>query len=125
MTRWIVSGLLLVVGLLNLTPAILFFSPERSLSLYGIELTETNLSIVMRHRAILLGLLGLALIYAAFKTEFVIPAIIAALLGKAAFLFLVYSSNGANAEINRIAMFDVGAIAFLIVALGMHLFAGK
>jgi hypothetical protein len=125
MTGWIVTGLVLLVGVLNLTPAIVFFAPERSLSLYGIELSEPNLSIVMRHRAVLLGLLGAALIYGAFRIEFLVPVIVAALIGKAAFLFLVYSSTGANAEIGRVALFDIGATAILLTALLLHLFAGK
>ena len=125
MTAWIVTGLVVLVGGLNLTPAIVFFAPERSLSLYAIELGEPNLSIVMRHRAVLLGLLGLALIYGALKKEFLVPAIVAALIGKVAFLFLVYTSTGANAEIGRVALFDIGAIAVLLTALGLHVFAGK
>ncbi|MBP6003794.1 MAG: hypothetical protein KA746_10205 [Pyrinomonadaceae bacterium] len=125
MTQWIVTGLMLLVGVLNLAPAIVFFAPERSLSLYAIDISEPNLGIVMRHRAILLGLLGAALIYGAFRKEFLVPVIIAALIGKAAFLFLVYSSSGANAEIGRVALFDIGAVAVLIVAIALHLFAGK
>ncbi len=125
MTQWIITGLVLLVGVLNLTPAIVFFAPERSLSLYAIDLVDLNLAIVMRHRAVLLGLLGIALIYGAFRKEHLVPVIIAALLGKAAFLYLVYSSTGANAEIGRVALFDIGAIAVLLGALGLHLFAGK
>ena len=125
MIQWIVTGLVLLVGVLNLTPAIVFISPERSLSLYAIDLAEPNISIVMRHRAVLLGLLGMALIYGAFRKEHLVPVIIAALIGKVAFLYLVYSSTGANTEIGRVALFDIGAIAVLLTALGLHIFAGK
>lgn len=125
MTQWIITGLLIPVGVLNLTPAIVFFAPERSLSLYNVSLDEANLSIVMRHRAVLLGLLGAAMIYAAFRKEVLVPVIVAALIGKAAFLFLVYSSGGTNAELGRIALFDIGAVTLLLLALGLHLFSGK
>ena len=125
MIQWIITGLVSLVGVLNLTPAIVFFAPGRSLSLYAIELVEPNLSIVMRHRAVLLGLLGIALIYGAFRKEHLVPVIIAALIGKVAFLYLVYSSTGANAEIGRVALFDIGAIAVLLTALALHLLAGK
>ncbi len=125
MKDWIVSGLLLIVGILNLAPAIVFFSPERSLSLYAIDVSETNLSVVMRHRAVMLGLLGLALIYGAFRKEFVVPAIVAALIGKAAFLYLVYSSAGVNQELGRVALFDIAAIGLLLAALAIHIFSGK
>jgi hypothetical protein len=125
MIPWIVTVSLLLVGLLNLTPAIVFFAPERSISLYAIDLSEPNLSIVMRHRAVLLGLLGAALIYGAFRKEFLVPVIVAALLGKAAFLFLVYSSAAANVELGRVALFDIGAVVVLLTALALHRFAAK
>lgn len=95
------------------------------MSLYAIDLNEPNLAIVMRHRAVLLGLLGAALIYGAFNKELLVRVIIAALIGKAAFLFLVYSSTGANAEIGRVALFDISAIVVLLTALALHLFAAK
>ncbi len=125
MIRWIVAGLLVLVGLLNLTPAIVLFAPQQSISLYAIDISEPNLGIVMRHRAVLLGLLGAAMIYAAFKKEFVVPVVFAALIGKAAFLFLVYSSAGANAELGRVALFDIGAVVVLLIALALHRFVSK
>lgn len=125
MTQWIVTVLMLLVGVLNLAPAFVFFSPERSLSLYAINISEPNLGIAMRHRAVLLGLLGAALIYGAFRKEFLVPVIIGALIGKAAFLFLVYSSPGANVELGRVALFDIGAILVLLIALALHMFVAK
>ena len=125
MTGWIVTGLLLVVGVLNLTPAIVFFAPEKSMSLYAIDISEPNLGIVMRHRAVLLGLLGTALIYGAFRKEFLVPVIVAALVGKAAFLFLVYASPAVNLELGRVALFDVVAVSALLIALVLHLFVAK
>lgn len=125
MKDWIVSGLLLVVGLLNLTPAIVFFSPERVSSLYGIELSGTDLTVLMRHRAILLGLLGAALIYAAFRRDLLVPVIVAAFVGKLAFLFLTYSSQGVNAEIGRVAVFDIAAVVLLAAALVLHLVGSR
>lgn len=125
MKDWIVSGLLLIVGLLNLTPVIVFFLPERTASLYGIDLAGTELTVLMRHRAILLGLLGAALIYAAFRRDVLVPVIIAAFIGKLAFLFLTYSSPGVNAEIGRVAVFDIVAVVLLAVALILHLVGSR
>jgi hypothetical protein len=120
MIRWIVAGLLLVVGILNVFPAILFFSPVSSTDLYGIELATADLAIVMRHRAIMLGLLGAAFIYAAFRRDVVVPVIVAGLVGKAAFLFLVYTTDGVGPELGRVAMFDVVAVIALIGALVLN-----
>jgi hypothetical protein len=116
----IVSVLLFLAGILNLTPAIVFFDPTRSVSLYGLSLPPGDLAIIVRHRAVLLGLLGVALIYAGFRRLFVVPAISAALLGKAAFLYLVWTAEN-TIELDRVAMFDIGAIIVLTIALVLHL----
>lgn len=125
MNRWIVSGILVLVGVLNVTPAIVFFAPERTMDLYGIALSGEDISILTRHRAVLLGLLGLAMIYAAIRREIVVPVIAAALLGKAAFLYLVWLSGGNSVEIGRVAMFDCVAVVLLVIALAVHLVGGK
>lgn len=125
MKRWIVSGLLIAVGLLNVAPAFVFFAPQRSEALYGIALTDANMAVVMRHRAIMLGLLGAAMIYAAFRRDVVVPVVVAALVGKAAFLLLVYSIAGTGAELKSVAMFDLVAVACLGAVLGVHLYGSK
>lgn len=76
------------------------------------------------HRAVLLGLLGAALIYAAFQRTFVVPAITAAFLGKIAFLFLIWTTSN-TIELDRVAMFDIGAIIVLTIALILHLSSPK
>lgn len=115
----IASILLVLVGLLNVTPAVVFFDPGRSVALYGVELRSDDLGIIVRHRAVLLGLLGAAMIFAAFRREIIAPVVIAALLGKAAFLYLVCTTAGHTAEIGSVAMFDVAAIVVLIIALSL------
>ena len=53
-----ISGLLLVVAVIHLLPIAGFVGVDRLGSLYGIEITDRNLEIMMRHRAILFGILG-------------------------------------------------------------------
>lgn len=115
----VVSVLLFLVGILNLTPAIVFFDPSRTVSLYGIQIAEDDLGVIVRHRAVLLGLLGAAMIYAAFRRTFVIPAITTAFIGKIAFLYLIWTTANTS-ELDRVAMFDIGAIIILAIALILH-----
>ena len=61
---------LILVGLINLAPIMVFFSPDKTKRLYGLPIEGENLTILMRHRGVLLALVGLALIYAAFKPRF-------------------------------------------------------
>lgn len=115
----IASALLVLVGVLNLTPATVFFVPSQMGSLYGLELPADDLGIIVRHRAVLLGLLGAAMIYAAFRKNAVVPVVTGAMIGKVAFLFLVWSVTH-TAEMEGVAMFDIGAIAALVVVLALN-----
>ena len=56
--RHLVTAALLVVGVLG---------AERLNQLYGIDASEPNLAVLMRHRAVLFGLLGGFFVLAAFK----------------------------------------------------------
>lgn len=75
----VVTGLLVLVGIIHLLPVSGVLGVERLATLYGVSLGEPNIEILMRHRAILFGLLGLFLLYAAFQPSLQMLAIIAAL----------------------------------------------
>jgi len=62
-----ITGLMLVVALIHLLPISGFFGVERLTSLYDVEISGANMEILMRHRAILFGILGGFLAYAAFR----------------------------------------------------------
>lgn len=124
MTDKIVAGIFVIVGIINLLPAIVFFDAAKTVKLYGVALEGEDLPILMRHRGVLLALVGAILIYAAFKPEFRVFAVCAALASKFAFLYLtLVSGNGYSAEIRQVALIDVGAIAALVTALAVHLWA--
>ena len=59
------------MGIIHLLPVSGFFGAERLSALYGISLNEPNLEILMRHRAVLFGLLVAFLVYAAFSDNIV------------------------------------------------------
>ena len=58
--------LILVAAAINLAPAVGAASPERMATLYGLVLDNPNLEILMRHRAVLFGIVGSLLVVAAF-----------------------------------------------------------
>jgi uncharacterized membrane protein len=119
-----ISIILFIVGIINLLPLIVFFDIAKTTKLYGIPIEGESLTILMRHRGVLLSLVGIALIAAAFKTDYRILAIALALISKFAFIFLTFSSAEYSAEIRQVALIDVGAIFMLLVVLGLH-FYGK
>lgn len=116
----IVSIILFLVGIINLLPTIVFFDAAKTVRLYGLPIEGESLTILMRHRAVLLGLVGLALIAAAMKPEFRILAIALALVSKFAFVFLTFAGSNYAAEIRQVALIDVGAIVLLIAVLIIH-----
>ncbi len=122
MTEKAVSGVLLIVGIVNLLPLVVFFDPTKTVKLYGVPIEGESLLILMRHRAVLLSLVGFLLILAAFKSEFRTAAIAAALISKFAFIFLTLTAPDYAAEVRQVALIDVGAIVLLLSALAMQHF---
>jgi len=120
MSDKIASVILFIVGGINLLPISVFFDSVKTVKLYGVPIDGESLTILMRHRAILLGLIGLTLIFAAFKPEFRIFAIVLALVSKLTFIFLTFTASNYTAEVKQVALIDVGAIVLLLAVLGIH-----
>jgi hypothetical protein len=65
----IIKAMLIVAGVIHILPLPGLIGAMHLERLYGITFKEPNLLIMMRHRAILFGLLGAFMIYAAFRAE--------------------------------------------------------
>lgn len=107
---------LVVVGVLHLLPLSGVLGAAHLERLYGLALTEPDLVILMRHRSVLFGLLGVFLIYAAFRPDLRWPALLAGLVSTASFLGLAWSVGGYSAPISRVVVADVAAVSGLILA---------
>lgn len=93
MYEQVITGLMLVVAVIHLAPISGFFGADRLASLYGIEITNGTLEILMRHRAVFFGILGTFFAYAAFTPAVQSIAFAAAFASLASFFFLA-SSDG-------------------------------
>lgn len=116
----IASIIMFLVGIVNIIPVIAFFDISKTTKLYGLPIEGENLTILMRHRGVLLAIVGIALVVSVFKTEYRILAIGLALLSKIAFVFLTFTSSDYNSEIKQVALIDIGAIILLLIVLGMN-----
>lgn len=76
--RYLISAMLVIVGVIHLLPASGILSADRLTALYGISFSDPGLVILMRHRAVLFGLLGGFLLVAAFQPRLRTLAFIAA-----------------------------------------------
>lgn len=114
----LVAAMLIIVGIIHLLPLSGVLGTERLASLYGLSFQEPNIAILMRHRAVLFGLLGLFLIYAAFRPPFRLVAFVAGFVSVASFLALAHSIGGYNAGVARVVSADWVALACLAVGAG-------
>ena len=120
--RYLASAMLVLVGLIHLLPVSGVLGAERLDSLYGLSFGEPNLEILMRHRAVLFGLLGAFLIFAAFRLTFRTVAFIAGFASVGSFLWLAWSVGGYNAEISRVVAVDIAALVCLTIGGAAHIY---
>lgn len=113
--RFILPIMLLVVGVIHILPLSGVLSAVRLFDLYGISFDDPNLEILMRHRAVLFGLLGIFLICSIFIPNFQLAALIAGFVSVISFLYLSYYIGGYNDQVSRIVMADKVALVCLVI----------
>ncbi len=114
--RYLISAMLILVGIIHLLPLVGMLSSEKLSTLYGLPFTDPNLAILMRHRAVLFGLLAAFFIFAAFKPTFQPLAFLAGFISVISFLWLAYPVGHYNAQIARVFTADIIALVCLTVA---------
>lgn len=116
-----ISGLLLIVAVIHLLPISGVFGVDRLVSLYGIDVTDNNLAILMRHRAVLFGILGGLFAYAAFRPSIQPLAFVAAFVSVASFFYLAFTIGEFNDAIRKVVIADVVAAVALAGAIVLYL----
>jgi hypothetical protein len=116
----IITVLLVLVGFIHLLPASGLLGAERLNGLYGVSLDDSNLVILMRHRAVLFGLLGILIVYAAFKPSLQPLAFLAGFVSVVSFLAIALSVAGYNDAISKVVIADVVALVALCIAVILY-----
>ncbi len=120
--RYLVSAMLVVVAIIHLLPLSGVLGGERLAALYGLSFNDPNLAILMRHRAALFGLLGLFLLFAAFRPQFQAIAFIAGFVSVVSFLWLAWSVGGYNTQVAGVFTADIVALTCLIIGFVAYLY---
>jgi len=105
-----------VVGLVNLLPVSGVFSTGRLQTLYGVSLADPSVVILLRHRAVLFGVIGAVLIAAAFHTPLRPLALAAGLVSMLSFVLVAYLVGEFNSELRRVVAVDLVASGLLVGA---------
>lgn len=116
MSKAIITVLLFIVGLINFIPFIGVISAEQLTKLYGITLSDKNLIILLQHRALLFGIIGAFIMYAAFHPHLQPHAFIAALISMLGFIVIAWRNGAYNHELAKIITADVIALILLSIA---------
>ncbi len=116
----ITSAVLILAGIIHLLPLPGVLGAARLSWLYGLALEEPNLLILMRHRAVLFGLLGIFLIYAAFHDSLHLIALSAGLASVVSFVAIAVLVGGYNEAIKRVVIVDGVVVVLLASGSVLH-----
>lgn len=116
-----IGALLIVAAVIHLLPVTGVLGAERLSTLYAVALPDPNLVVLMRHRAVLFGLLGLLLLGAAFRPAWQPLALAGGLLSVLSFLILAWPIGEYSAALRKIFVADLVALASLLAALTLYL----
>ncbi len=110
------AGLLIVAGVIHLLPLVGLRGSVALGRLYGFEVSDPNLQIVLQHRALLFGLLGALLIGAAFVPRYQALAVGAGLISAGGFIVIAFLVGEFDPAIRRVVVADVVAVGCLLGA---------
>jgi hypothetical protein len=114
--RYLISGMLIVAGLIHLIPISGVVGAGVLSRLYGVPIDDPSLVVLMRHRAVMFGLLGAMLMGAAWRPDWQWAAVVAGLISAASFITLAWHTGGYNDAVARVVMVDWVAVAALLIA---------
>lgn len=115
-----IAVMLSIAGVIHLLPLAGVMGADKLSTLYGLRFDDHNLVILMRHRAVLFGLLGALLFWAAWRPLLQPSALVAGLISVLSFLWLAVSAQGYNTAIAGIVAADCVALACLLAACLAH-----
>ena len=110
-------SLLFLVGVINFLPIVGILSLDKINQAYGLSIDDNNLAILLRHRALLFGLIGGFVIYSVFKPQYQIASIVLAAISMLGYLYFFWSIGDSNTALLKIAQADIVGIVLLTFAI--------
>ena len=120
--KYLVSAGLVVAAIIHVLPLSGVLGSERLAALYGIAFDDPNLQILMRHRAVLFGVLGFFLLLAAFRPSLQPAAFVVGFVSVLSFLVLAGSVGRYNAQVARVFSADIVALVGLVISVSAYVY---
>tara|TARA_R110001583_G_C5362111_1_gene381690 strand:+ start:71 stop:442 length:372 start_codon:yes stop_codon:yes gene_type:complete len=111
---------LFIAGGINILPSILVFLPEKISKSYGIEIPNVDFELLLRHRAVLFGIVGGLMIYSAILKKYYSISVTVGLISMISFIILYFLMNGINAELEKVMKIDLVAVVILLVVFLLY-----
>ena len=118
--RFIVPAVLVLVALIHALPIMGVLGAAKLSQLYGIPVREETLEMLLRHRAVLFGLLAAFLAYAAVRPELHRIALGAGFVSVVSFLVLAHPSASFNTALTTVVRVDWLALVLLMIGALAH-----
>ncbi|RXT46141.1 hypothetical protein B6S44_25205 [Bosea sp. Tri-44] len=113
----LVSVGLAIAGIINLLPTIGVAGVGWLRSLYGFEIANPDLEILLRHRALLFGIVGALLLAAALRPGLRDVAVLVAGASMASFIVIALLVGGYGPAIRKVVIADIVGLLALVPAI--------
>lgn len=110
-------GCLAAIGIINLLPLIGILGGPRLGAAYGIEIDSAEVEILLRHRALLFGLIGGFVLGSLWLPQYRSAALLIAGISMAGFLALAWLIGDYGRELTAIVAADTVGLVLLAVAV--------
>lgn len=115
----IISLMLIVASAIHFIPLSGVLGAKRLSALYGMRFDDPSLVILMRHRAVLFGLVGALLAFAAFDPVSQPLALVGGFVSVISFLWIAHAERPYSVAVRRIVIGDLVALACLILGASL------
>jgi len=119
--KLIVPITLVLVALLHALPLAGVLGAAKLSTLYGVDARDPTLELLLRHRAVLFGLLAAGLAWAAWQPALHGAGLVLGLVSVASFLALALQAGPLTPPLATVFKLDAAALALLVVAGIVHL----
>ena len=120
----LVTDSLVIGAAIHLLPITGLLGKKSLSKLYGVTELESNTEILLRHRAVLFGLLGVFLAFSAFEVSLQVLGLAGGTASTASFLVLARQVGDYNAQLSRVVVADIIALVALVVGTAAYVFRG-
>ena len=115
--EYVALAILVAVGVVHLAPGAVALSVKRTRSAYGVAVDGADLALLLRHRAVLLALIGTGLIAGTFIPDIRAATICAAVTSMVTFVVIAATSGPLNRQNRKVMRIDLSALAATAVAI--------